>query len=109
MEEETSGAPEEISSPEATSCCEEINSPKECHEATSCCEEINSPKECHEATSCCEDINGPKECFPEEESFSKEDCDCFDERNEELERQLLRRQMLLEQQQKNIQVAVEVS
>ena len=108
MEEETSGAPEEISSPEATSCCEEINSPKECHEATSCCEEINSPKECHEATSCCEDINGPKECFPEE-SFSKEDCDCFDERNEELERQLLRRQMLLEQQQKNIQVAVEVS
>ncbi|KAG7022401.1 Kinesin-like protein KIN-14G, partial [Cucurbita argyrosperma subsp. argyrosperma] len=120
MEEETSGAPEEISSPEATSCCEEINSPKECHEATSCCEEINSPKECHEATSCCEeinspkecheatscceDINGPKECFPEEESFSKEDCGCFDERNEELERQLLRRQMLLEQQQKNIQM-----
>ncbi|TYK10281.1 kinesin-4 isoform X1 [Cucumis melo var. makuwa] len=86
MEEETTSSPEEISSPEATSCVEEINSPKDSPEATICLE---------------------AESFPEAESCPEtkvENGEANDQRDEELERKILRRQMLLEQQQKNIEM-----
>ncbi|XP_011659690.1 kinesin-like protein KIN-14G isoform X2 [Cucumis sativus] len=86
MEEETTSSPEEISSPEATSCVEEINSPKDSPEVTICLE---------------------AESFPEAESCPEtkvENGEANDQRDEELERQILRRQMLLEQQQRNIEM-----
>ena len=89
MEEETTSSPEEISSPEATSCTEEISS----LEATSC-PEVESCREterCSEAESCLE--------------TKSENQESNDHRDEELERKILRRQMLLEQQQRNIEVA----
>nr|QWT43333.1 kinesin-like protein KIN14D [Citrullus lanatus] len=94
MEEETTSSPEEISSPEATSFPEEINSPKDNPEAeaTSCLEAESCPEaeNCHETESCSE--------------TKTENCESNDQRDEELERKILRRQMLLEQQQRNIEI-----
>ncbi|KAG6590477.1 Kinesin-like protein KIN-14I, partial [Cucurbita argyrosperma subsp. sororia] len=88
MEEETTSSPEEISSPEATSCTEEISS----LEATSC-PEVES---CHETERCSE----AESCLETKSENQESD----DRRDEELERKILRRQMLLEQQQRNIEM-----
>lgn len=82
IEEDATSFTEEISSPEATTCAEEASCPEE----LSCPEESSCPAE-----SCPETIT--------------DNSDCYNNRDEESERKALRRQMLIEQQERDIEVA----